>query len=464
MDCDTQLPQKRFLLKKTDKFWSLYDLVSGIIAASVGFCLTPWSPYISYHQYWWLIALFGVFVFIAARTIDLPNPSNHSSSKGYEIVVFSLMAVVLAVMGIAIAQLIFSYELIGRYVVAITTLSGWVFLCGGRLICEKLLKPGKTRVVLFGSGDLAKSMYERLSGHNSFKPIAFWDPCNACVTAPGELPLISANNLEQAAEQLNSLRAQIIIICVDDNDPISNDLQRLLVDLPLHGFYILNKGAFIEKYFAEISAEYMSFHWTTSFFALSASSQTFMLKRFIDICLSLFGLCLTLPFYPFIALAIKLDSKGVIFFRQKRVGYLGKHFDIFKFRTMASDAEKNGAQWASKNDSRVTRLGKFMRLSRIDELPQLWNVLRGDMSIVGPRPERPEFVTDLMQEIPYYERRHLVPPGLTGWAQICYRYGASKDDARKKLQFDLYYIKHLSILLDIKIILKTLPMIAKGSR
>jgi lipopolysaccharide/colanic/teichoic acid biosynthesis glycosyltransferase len=171
-----------------------------------------------------------------------------------------------------------------------------------------------------------------------------------------------------------------------------------------------------------------------------------------------------LPLFPLIALAIKLDSHGPVLFKQKRVGRNGRNFDIYKFRTMVRDAEKNGAQWAVEKDPRVTRIGRILRRTRLDEVPQLWNVLKGDMSLVGPRPERPEFVEELAKEIPYYEQRHLVPPGLTGWAQVRYRYGASKEDAVRKLQYELYYVRHLSIMFDIEILLRTIPLVARGSR
>jgi len=176
------------------------------------------------------------------------------------------------------------------------------------------------------------------------------------------------------------------------------------------------------------------------------------------------GLALTLPLWPFIAAAIKIDSKGPVLFRQARVGRNNRIFQILKFRTMVRDAEKNGAQWAVAKDPRVTRIGRLLRRTRLDELPQLWNVFKGEMSLVGPRPERPEFVSELVEEIPYYAQRHLVPPGLTGWAQVRYRYGASKEDAIRKLQYELYYVRHLSIMFDIEILLRTIPMMAKGSR
>jgi lipopolysaccharide/colanic/teichoic acid biosynthesis glycosyltransferase len=170
-------------------------------------------------------------------------------------------------------------------------------------------------------------------------------------------------------------------------------------------------------------------------------------------------LAICLPFLPFIILAVRLSSPGPIFFSQTRVGLRGRHFTVLKFRTMRQDAETQGAVWAIKNDTRVTPLGRFMRTTRLDEIPQLWNVLRGDMAFVGPRPERPEFVQWLTSEIPYYELRHIIRPGITGWAQVRYQYGASLEETKRKLEYDLYYIKHLSVGLDLLIIFETVKTI-----
>jgi lipopolysaccharide/colanic/teichoic acid biosynthesis glycosyltransferase len=173
------------------------------------------------------------------------------------------------------------------------------------------------------------------------------------------------------------------------------------------------------------------------------------------------------PLVPIIALLIKLDSKGPVFFKQVRVGEGEKPFVLIKFRTMSQDAEKTtGAVWAEKNDSRVTKLGSFLRKTRLDEIPQLFNILRGDMSFIGPRPERPEFVEDLKKVIPFYSERHFVKPGLTGWAQVRYTYAASVEDAIEKLRYDLFYIKNMSIFLDTLIILETVKVILfrRGSR
>ncbi len=188
------------------------------------------------------------------------------------------------------------------------------------------------------------------------------------------------------------------------------------------------------------------------------------IKRFFDFIFALVLGIVTLLFIPLIALAVKMSSSGPVFYRQKRVGQNGKHFEIIKFRTMKKDAEKEtGAVWAEENDPRITLLGKLLRKTRIDELPQLWNILKGEMSFVGPRAERPEFHDKLKTSVPFYEERYIIKPGLSGWAQINYRYGSSIQDAAEKLQYDLYYIKNRSLVLDLGIILKTINISLRQS-
>ena len=185
-------------------------------------------------------------------------------------------------------------------------------------------------------------------------------------------------------------------------------------------------------------------------------------KRLVDFGSSGVLLLLSLPIILLTILAIRIDSPGPIFFRQQRVGKGGKPFTVWKFRSMSQDAEKSGAQWASKEDLRITRVGRIIRIIRIDELPQIYNVFLGDMSLIGPRPERPEFVKQLEAEIPYYGIRHSVSPGITGWAQVNYQYGASVEDSLRKLEYDIYYIKNMSLILDAKIVLKTIGVVLFG--
>jgi sugar transferase (PEP-CTERM system associated) len=184
-------------------------------------------------------------------------------------------------------------------------------------------------------------------------------------------------------------------------------------------------------------------------------------RRVVSTLTAAIGLLLFLPFFPFVVLMVRLSSPGPIFFKQTRVGLGGRNFSVYKFRTMRTDAEVAGAKWATKDDPRVTRIGKFMRKTRLDEVPQLWNVLSGDMGFVGPRPERPEFVPWLCEQIPYFNLRHMIRPGLTGWAQVRYGYGASLEQAREKLEFDLYYIKHMTLGLDLLIMFETVKTIIR---
>ena len=226
---------------------------------------------------------------------------------------------------------------------------------------------------------------------------------------------------------------------------------------------VTDQPTFVEKVLGEVPAGDIDAQWF-----LLADVQTSggyeTVKRMLDVLAAVIGLVLTLPLWALVAAGIRLDSRGPVFFRQQRVGLHGRPFTIYKFRTMRLDAERHGARWASKNDSRVTGFGRFLRLTRLDELPQLWNILRGEMALVGPRPERPEFVEQLSRVIPHYRQRHLIKPGLTGWAQIYFGYGATVDDARRKLCFDLYYLKYRSIDLDFAIVIRTIGTFLLGAR
>ena len=241
--------------------------------------------------------------------------------------------------------------------------------------------------------------------------------------------------------------------------------QKKLLDFRLNGMPIYSLSDFFENFFFLVPVQEINNDWfiRSHGFAMLHSSITVRLKRLSDIIGALTLAFISLPVVVLTALTIKLTSKGPIFFTQTRVGMNGDDFTIYKFRTMTVDAESMGAQWASKNDDRITPLGHFFRKTRIDELPQIWNILKGDMSIVGPRPERPEFTEELAKDIPYYDLRHVIKPGLTGWAQVNYPYGASTEDALRKLQFDLYYIKNHSIILDLNILLRTIRITLQRS-
>ena len=237
---------------------------------------------------------------------------------------------------------------------------------------------------------------------------------------------------------------------------------RDLLDCKFNGIVVEDSPAFYEEMTGKIPVAGLypsSLIFSSGF---KKSRLLLLTKRFLDIVASLVLLIVSLPASVATAIAIKLDSKGPVIFSQERAGEREKVFRIYKFRSMYTDAEKHGPKWASDNDDRVTRVGRIIRKLRIDEIPQLYNILKGDMSFVGPRPERPYFVEQLKKQIPFYSERFWVKPGLTGWAQINYSYGASVEDALEKLQYDLYYIKHLSITLDIAIILQTIKVVLVG--
>lgn len=240
-------------------------------------------------------------------------------------------------------------------------------------------------------------------------------------------------------------------------------LDRVLPCLRL-GCRVTNLSTFYEQVLSEIPVDHLEPHWFLFADLKHYREAQIIMKRATDIVGAIAGLLLTLPFWPLIALLIKLESSGPVFYSQERVGLNGRVFRLHKFRTMHIGAERNGCQWAALNDPRVTRVGWYLRRSRLDELPQFWNILLGQMTVVGPRPERPEFVEELSDQIRFYNERHLVKPGLTGWAQVNYRYGASVEDAKRKLQLDLWYIKHMSIELDMAIFLRTLGTVFLGSR
>jgi sugar transferase (PEP-CTERM system associated) len=233
-----------------------------------------------------------------------------------------------------------------------------------------------------------------------------------------------------------------------------------LLDCKLRGVRILSSAAFNEKYLGRIDLDELTAADLLLSQGFADSKRSAALKRICDIVVGTSMLILTLPLMMVTAIAIKLDSPGLIFYRQQRIGQLDTTFTLLKFRSMAADAETSGNPlWAQKQDPRITRIGRFIRATRIDELPQLVNIIRGEMSLVGPRPERPHFVEQLARAIPFYRQRGYAKPGLTGWAQVNFPYGASVEDAREKLAYDLYYVKNRTIMLDLFILISTIRVV-----
>jgi len=253
----------------------------------------------------------------------------------------------------------------------------------------------------------------------------------------------------------------LVVIASD----VDNEIGDKLLDLRFKGMRVLNVSEFFERYLFKVPLRFLNRAWfaTSAEFGLLHHEVALRIKRVLDVILSLLLLFVTLPVMLITALLIFLQDRGDVFYSQTRTGVRGEGFQILKFRTMIQNAEQNGkAQWAAENDTRITPVGRFLRLTRIDELPQLINVLRGEMSFIGPRPERPEMIEELEKSIPLFQYRHSVKPGITGWAQVMYRYGASEEDAEKKLEYDLYYIRNYSLMLDLFIVLRTCRVVLFG--
>ncbi len=322
----------------------------------------------------------------------------------------------------------------------------------------------RSRVLIFGAGENARRLAEELgAGHAGVaKVVAF-------VQSSESEPVFVTHDLRSRTgtllEMAQKLDISEIVVALDDRRAGQGNAFPLneLFECKLHGIRVSDAIGLCERELGVVSLAEISPSWLVFSSGFTSGEFGLMVKRASDIIMSFVLLLLT---WPLMALAIVLifcESGRPILYRQQRTGLEGKPFEILKFRSMVTNAEKEGAAvWAQKNDSRITRVGAFLRNTRIDELPQLWNVLRGDMSIVGPRPERPEFIQGLVNELPYYNERHHVKPGLMGWAQLNCPYGASVEDAAQKLRYDLYYVKNKSLMLDLIIMVQTVQVILLG--
>lgn len=308
------------------------------------------------------------------------------------------------------------------------------------------------RVYVLGTGDRAQRVVQGLRQNPELGvEIASWTgKLEGAIT----LETVAAHLMEVCREK----KVHRVIVAMPDRRgsiPMTE-----LLELRMQGVKIEEATSWLEKISGRIEVENLYPSWLVFSQGFRRDTSFVVMRRMISVSVSLIGLILASPLIPLIMLAIRLDSRGPVFYTQTRVGKAGKVFKVVKFRTMRQDAEAlSGPKWAGDNDPRITRVGKFLRSSRLDEIPQLWCVLKGDMAFVGPRPERPEFVEWLSKEIPYYGVRHMVRPGLTGWAQVKYKYGSTVEDSREKLQYDLYYIKNASIGLDLVIMFLTVKTV-----
>jgi sugar transferase (PEP-CTERM system associated) len=345
-------------------------------------------------------------------------------------------------------------------------------LCGGMLsrgIFLGMIERQWLRrtILVIGTGRRARHLRDMLArGNQRLTEVHFLTEAYLGGTPPRRVPdreVEAPAGSPSAAELAAELRVDLVVLALDDTSNLHFDH---LLPWKADGIPIVDFNTFLERETGRVDIDWTGPDWLLYSDGFHFGYLDRALKRLADIVISTGLLLITFPGLVIVAAAITFDDPGPILYRQERVTRGGRHFRILKFRTMRVDAEKHGAQWARERDPRITRVGRILRRTRIDEIPQLLNVLKGDMSLVGPRPERPVFVDGLTNQIPLYHLRHSVKAGLTGWAQINYPYGASVEDAVRKLEYDLYYLKHFSVLRDIKILVQTLRILlfAKGGR
>lgn len=415
-------------------------------------------------------SVFSALTYAVLVWLAMAAMGSYSSKQRYRIegaLARTLLAVCLAAIGIAILEFLLTpfNERRAGWVVAFTLT--FLFLGLIRIVIFRTVDEDvfRRRILVYGAGSRASSILQlrRRSDQRGFRIVAF-------LPAPGDTMCIDDDRVvsdydSTLLEYIRSNDIDELVVAVDDRRtgfPIGE-----LLECKLSGVRVLDLLAFLERETGKVKVDILDPSWLIFSNSFSSQMRDRWLFRALDLFFAASVLLIAWPFMLIVALLILIDDGRPIVYRQSRIGLNGRPFQLLKFRSMRKDAEASGkAMWATVADPRVTRVGYWLRKLRLDELPQLINVLRGDMSIVGPRPERPEFVASLANKIPYYHERHYVKPGITGWAQLCYPYGASERDALGKLEYDLYYIKNRSILFYLIILLQTVEIVLwqKGSR
>ncbi|MFC5439075.1 TIGR03013 family XrtA/PEP-CTERM system glycosyltransferase [Rhodanobacter ginsenosidimutans] len=375
---------------------------------------------------------------------------------------------VLGGLGLVVAYYVVPQAYVGRGVLGIALVIGFIAVTALRALFLRLVEVEsfKRRVLILGAGMRASQIHSRMrrrSDRRGFTVVGF-------VPRPGEqlvVPVEQVLTADTLFELVEREQVDEVVVGVDDRRgglPMEE-----LLECRQHGVAVTDLTTFFERESGRVQLSLTDPSWLVFSGGFNATPLRQLSKRCFDLGIATLVLLLTWPFMLLVALAIRIESGAgqPIFYLQERVGVRGKSFRLAKFRSMRTDAEIDGvARWASKNDDRVTRVGRFIRKVRLDELPQLWNVLKGEMSFIGPRPERPQFVADLATKIRYYNLRHCLKPGLAGWAQLRYPYGASDEDAAEKLKYDLYYVKNHNLLFDLLILIQTIEVVlfSRGAR
>ncbi|MGK0185348.1 MAG: exopolysaccharide biosynthesis polyprenyl glycosylphosphotransferase [Verrucomicrobiales bacterium] len=463
--------------------WLAVDMFVAAIAVSAAYWLSPFSseayaaighldPIRCAVIYAALIAIFG-------RICGLQDTLQNRHE--WNVLAKTALVVSLAILGLAAISMWVYYMKIGRYILGLSAIASGFGLYATRILIWRLAKDHCQRVCFIGSKQFCGAVREMVN--SQARPVE---------TLTIHLPEGVDKNSSQAGLALNqngsessfTLSQGIAQAGRDESEFF--DLQawakcRRIDEIVVHGhapsylqakllrcldegIHVTGYPEYVERNYSCVPVSEIDHEWFLSADIESLHPYYRVLKRLSDILIAAIGLVLTAPILGIAALLIWIEDRGPIFYRQVRVGERNRRFEILKLRSMRVDAETEGAQWAKEKDRRATRIGLILRRTRIDEIPQFLNILNGDMAFIGPRPERPEFVEMLAEQIPFYGQRHLVKPGLTGWAQISHTYGGSVADALEKLKYDLYYVKYANLELDIHIVIRTIGAVMKGSR
>ncbi|MGE0463572.1 MAG: TIGR03013 family XrtA/PEP-CTERM system glycosyltransferase [Vicinamibacterales bacterium] len=437
-----------------------------MLAATVRLGL-PDSLYAAAAKLLWKASFIAIVLQTCLHYVDLYNLRTLADRR-------DLLTGLLRALGAASVILAIVYYwvpslVIGRGVLALGSVMIITLVAGWRIAFEWLSLRGEPteRLLIVGTNSaavtLARELFERRS-ELGVELVGFVDPDPARIGTPIVNPGVIGTISDIPAIVRSRKVDRVVVSLADARGQLNMD--ELLAMKLNQGVRFDHLASVYEQYTGKIAVENLRPSWMIFSDGFRKSLRFEAIKRITDVTAAVFGLLLAGPVMALVAVMVRLTSPGPAIYSQRRVGKDGVPFTIHKFRSMRNDAEAaSGAVWSTRDDPRVTRLGRFLRRTRLDELPQLWNVLRGDMSFVGPRPERPEFVDQLTRQIPFYGQRHVVRPGLTGWAQVRHRYGSSVDDAQGKLQYDLFYIKNMSFPFDVYILLETVKtvMVRSGS-